>query len=999
MFTQSFPVGIILAAFLLASITSRVQAQTVLPAPAAENASSSSALPVATGTTPPQTPRTSPARPAFSSTDDEIVEMSVFTVQAQDDYGYQAANTTSGSRLKTSLKDTAASISPFTAEFLSDIGATNLEEMLAYAGNVEMDVEDAKAGFNFPDGRFAATTNSPFRMRGMNASATRDYVDSAVPMDFYNAERVEAASGPNSILFGLGNAGGTIVATTKRAQFNRSRTGITNLLGSWNYERLTLDQNHVLIRGKLGLRLNALYQNSDHWRYWQFNNQKRINPALVIKPFRATAIHLNYERGKMDNSTVVPWNLQDQVTAWLDAGRPLATGADTAGIGSYNTANRYVFVDNNGAIYNARGEYKAVGLHASDTSLCPPEISPYEYSSVGPGGQRHQTFESWSAIIEQRAGPVNIEFGYFHNNNDVTALSPNSGGQPTLTADPNATIPLIGSTNQTAPNPNVGKLYVDMPWFSDEVSISNDIVRLTAAHTLKLGKWWGRHNIAALLEHSVNERTRHWKSEIYVDDSNAAINNTATPEGDQNQVFRRHYVTEGDYKTYYAGDGRIPAAGFNIGDKHYHSTFVSRDKANDHTRQSIDSCMIALQSYWLDSRLVTTLGWRTDRITLRDELESRLADPADPRILSGRATLNEWVLDGSWQTQKYKPESHSLGGVFHFTRRLSGFYNTSTNRGTPRFDRKVLPDGGLPPPSSGKSQDCGIMVDFLGNDRCFLRLTRYDTEEMNDSSIVPNSAATNSSALLGSTNLTRIYAALLDAGKITQAQYDAQLVTYNAGMSDVTNKGYEAEFIANPTRSITIRATYSYSDRERTNLFAEIHSYYARMAPQWFAAAAGDQALTDTIYKELNSAANENPNNENGVYKKLDNQSLTQRGGRGSRPHKFNITARYRLPDKGMFRGLAIGGGARYQGANIMGYDEDTGDAQWGEAMYFFDTFLTCRRRIFHNKATLVLQLNVRNVTNNDLVVLGRANAAKTASFRVYLNEPRNIRLTATINF
>ena len=70
------------------------------------------------------------------------VELSPFEVRAEDDSGYQAANTTSGSRLNSRLKDTPAAVSPFTNEFLSDIGATDLESMLAYATNLEREVEE-----------------------------------------------------------------------------------------------------------------------------------------------------------------------------------------------------------------------------------------------------------------------------------------------------------------------------------------------------------------------------------------------------------------------------------------------------------------------------------------------------------------------------------------------------------------------------------------------------------------------------------------------------------------------------------------------------------------------------------------------------------------------------------------------------------------------------------------------------------------------------------------
>src|SRR4051812_27036942 len=76
-------------------------------------------LPAQSTTTPP--PATTPTVQT-----DEPLKLSVFEVRPEDDTGYQAMNTTSGSRLATPLKDTAASISPFTPEFLSDIAATNV---------------------------------------------------------------------------------------------------------------------------------------------------------------------------------------------------------------------------------------------------------------------------------------------------------------------------------------------------------------------------------------------------------------------------------------------------------------------------------------------------------------------------------------------------------------------------------------------------------------------------------------------------------------------------------------------------------------------------------------------------------------------------------------------------------------------------------------------------------------------------------------------------------
>ncbi|OAM91024.1 hypothetical protein AW736_05155 [Termitidicoccus mucosus] len=950
------------------ALTSFAHAQTVAP--------------VATGTT---TPKTS------ASTTDEIVEMSVFTVQASDDSGYQATNTTSGSRLKTSLKDTAAAISPFTAEFLSDMGVTSLEEMLTYASNVETDTEDGTNGFNNSSGRFAGTTNARFRIRGITAGASRDYVDSAIPADFYNTERVEVASGPNSILFGMADAGGSVAFSTKRARTTRNSTSITNVYGSWDFERLMLDQNWVLIPRKLAFRLMGLYQNSSTWREWQFADQKRFTPAVMIKPFRNTVVHLNYEAGVFDNSTNVTWNAIDQITGWLAAGRPTTNGVTGGvipdGMGQYSTtANRYtVFEDDNGIVFNERSALRSARVAGSD-ALVPPSIMPYDVNLVGPGGQRNQKFESWSAIVEQRAGPVSLEFGYFHNRNDVVANSSNPDGQTALYADPNETV-TIGSS--TMPNPRVGQFYMESPWIRDTVTNTNDVVRLTAAWELKLGKYWGRHRLAGLVEHSENELVRDYRIQIFANDNNEAISNKATPENTVNLVNHRHYFAEGDYKNYYSGNAQIDVPGFSIGDNYYHTTYVTREKAYTHTKKSINSYMLALQSYWLDNRLVTLFGYRIDDITFRNEDQARITSAADPRVLSGRKVLNEWAPLGTYVVNKYQPGTFTAGGVYHISRRISLFANASSNKSAPRFDRTVLPDGDVPPPTGGRSRDFGVMLDFFGDDRYFVRASHYDTRQFGDAAIVPNGTASNTSTILGGQNLIDIYSELLAAGKITQSQYDHDLVFYNAGMVDVHTKGYEVEFVANPTRNISIRANYSYSDRNRTNIFQEIYAYWDAKTPEWITLAQGDQTLIDSINAKVDN-----------TYTRLQNQIYSQSGPLGSRPHKFTATGRYQF-SKGILKGFTIGGGVRYQSAPYvrkLGATAAENEITTGEDLCFFDAFLTYRCRVKWMKSNLMLQLNVRNIGNNDTVTVARY-TTDDVSDRVYLNEPRNIRLTATLNF
>ena len=76
----------------------------------------------------------------------EIYQLSPFTVDASEDVGYRSTNTTSGTSLNTAIKDIPMSIEVINAEFLTDIGATNFEESLAYSSGVFLDDFSASTG-------------------------------------------------------------------------------------------------------------------------------------------------------------------------------------------------------------------------------------------------------------------------------------------------------------------------------------------------------------------------------------------------------------------------------------------------------------------------------------------------------------------------------------------------------------------------------------------------------------------------------------------------------------------------------------------------------------------------------------------------------------------------------------------------------------------------------------------------------------------------------------
>ena len=66
---------------------------------------------------------------------ESTIMLSPFQVTTDNDVGYAAANSLSGSRLNTELRNTPAAISVFTKEFLDDIGALSTLGAMEYAMN------------------------------------------------------------------------------------------------------------------------------------------------------------------------------------------------------------------------------------------------------------------------------------------------------------------------------------------------------------------------------------------------------------------------------------------------------------------------------------------------------------------------------------------------------------------------------------------------------------------------------------------------------------------------------------------------------------------------------------------------------------------------------------------------------------------------------------------------------------------------------------------------
>ena len=209
---------------------------------------------------------------------DEVIELSPFITNSASEQGYVATSSLAGSRVNTPLKDIAAQIDVMTLEFINDIGATTIEESVAFSTN-NNNITDQNTG---PNGGIT-TTRASGRARGFDAITTSaDFYATNFPSELYNVERITLANGPQSILFGLGNAGGAIDTSTKRALM-RSANEVSLRADNNGSFRSTLDVNRVLLPQKLAFRFAAVRNEGKSSVEDAFNRQSRAFGALTWK--------------------------------------------------------------------------------------------------------------------------------------------------------------------------------------------------------------------------------------------------------------------------------------------------------------------------------------------------------------------------------------------------------------------------------------------------------------------------------------------------------------------------------------------------------------------------------------------------------------------------------------------------------------------------------------------------------------------------------------------
>ena len=265
---------------------------------------------------------------AMAQEDEEpVYDLSPFTVDSGDSEGYAATSTLAGTRLKTNLRDIAATISIVTKDFLEDTDSTDLKELLIYTANTEVTGpignlanEGTRTGENTVSEIFSTNTATT-RVRGLaNATLTRNYYESLIPMDSYNTERVTINRGANSILFGVGSPAGIINTGLVAPLFN-DRTVLGGRVGSYGSYRGSFDIERVLIEDTLSIRATGLYEDIKFQQDPAYEQDQRIFVAATWKVTDDFTVRASIEGGDIDSNLPRQFPLVDMVSMWFD---PLA---------------------------------------------------------------------------------------------------------------------------------------------------------------------------------------------------------------------------------------------------------------------------------------------------------------------------------------------------------------------------------------------------------------------------------------------------------------------------------------------------------------------------------------------------------------------------------------------------------------------------------------------------------------------------------------------------
>lgn len=408
--------------------------------------------------------------------------------------------------------------------------------------------------------------------------------------------------------------------------------------------------------------------------------------------------------------------------------------------------------------------------------------------------------------------------------------------------------------------------------------------------------------------------------------------------------------------------------------------------------------------------MVVTGGYRNDTGNSKKFIQ-KLNDTGNSWIRKGP---NDYVK-ADWDLNNY-----TAGAVLHLNRAhtLSVYYNQATNSNIPSAEDVIIGSldkpGQITYPGAGKGHDFGVITE-LWDGRINMRLGRYESSQEN----ALNGAG---AAALSDTYHNQIIAWWDDLGfGLPNEPAKPRRFTDRVNRYALTKaaEGYEMQLTANLNRNWRATVNFSYTDQKQTNVGlverAWIDDFVAWMTrtvqtwntatitPAWI--AAGIKPTNDiTVF--TGSTGTPVSTMTTNLLRFRDN-NLIPGAPFGQRKEKANFFTSYTFSE-GSLKGFSLGGGYRYQSANVMHFLKDangnaTTTPYLGESTGYADAMIRYRTKfnMGSKKVQTSFQINVRNLLDDHDPIVARYfnNDITAPADRAYYVQPRSWQFTTTFEF
>jgi len=692
----------------------------------------------------------------------------------------------------------------------------------------------------------------------------------------------------------------------------------------------------------------------------------------------------------------------------------------------------------------------------------------------------NRDFQAQTVSLEQAlwGGRAGIELSYDYQRYRNDRIQPFNGGSAEVRIDINR---YLGNDQ---PNPNLGRPYyvIDTANTADtrtdrEAARATAFVTFDGKDLFRNGRgafWFGRHTFTGMyFNNSIETRSRTFG----VTTDAATLNLTSMLSGNSDN-FRRQmgaavYVGPSLLNTPSVADVRLssitdvvlPRGGESYEMFFFNPTIPAAQRAvrtasidtrrflrsGNIGRREIESSVASVQSYWLDSHLITIAGIRRDAQKTYERIDyNNDSDPLtndrlpigdfDPAAIRLRPDPSDDVRGNTltWSVVGRYPEK--LFGRLPLGAELRVFANRSENFSPVGARRDVL--NNLQPAPTGTTKEYGFMFDLFGG-KFSARVNHFETAGTGFTNTALQGAVNTALNGIETLSLQRLLDAesagftveqvgLAQVGITSFAQAYQEIINFlpettrgvrnlrietlsgvrrfvgnpilgAVGTSSFVAKGWEFDLTGNPARGLRVSLNVAQQNTIKSDIAPELRKFAAEMRANIDKSPMRDVRDSPTL-GETNTHFGRF---ENSVTRPIAAE-VAKEGTKSLEQREWRVNAVASYDFSGRLRGWGIGAGARWQSQVATGYPNfidsagiiqpDLSQPYFGDSELNGDGWLSYKRRIFKDRVAWRIQFNVRNLIGSDALIPVSTNPDGSTAI-VRIPPDRQFLLTNTFRF